>query len=584
MTDDLTSFEAHDLPIRVLIVEDELSDTDRVYEMLRRSDSVRFEIDHSAEVGHALTMLRDGSYDVTLLDLTLPEGDGLDTLARAKVAAASVPIICMASDEAQAVQAVRKGAQDCLIKGRIEGAQLVRTLRHAVERHRLLKELRLAEQRQHHMATHDSLTRLPNRYALEEQLARALALAERSGKNVGLLFIDLDRFKNINDSMGHRIGDKLLRLTADRMSGLIRQSDMLARPGGDEFIFMLQGVDHDYAPAKLAEKILERLAVPYDLRQHGHYRVTCSIGIAVAPRDGHDPATLIRSADTAMYRAKARGGNCYQLYDKSMNEVVTRRFRLECRLRDAFHNGEIQIHYQPKVNFGTGAIVASEALLRWTDWELGTVSPVEFIPLAEESGLITEIGDWTLRKACAQTKAWQELGFPGLGISVNVSAKQLSRAGLRETIVAVLWESGLDPKSLELELTESVLMSEDSEALEVLKTVAQMGIGLALDDFGTGFSSLSYLKAIPIGSVKIDQSFVRHLAIDGDDVAIVAAIISIADKLGLRVVAEGVETEKQHRLLREAGCDECQGFLVSPAVPPEQFLKLLQQQKQASGG
>ena len=422
-----------------------------------------------------------------------------------------------------------------------------------------------------------ALTGLPNRFALEEQLERALAYAERYGKQVAVMFLDLDRFKNINDTMGHSVGDRLLQLATERLSGLVRRSDMLARLGGDEFILMLQGIDRDYAPGKVAETILGRLAAPYEL-QGRHYRVTGSIGIAVGPRDGDSVETLVRSADTAMYQAKAQGGNCFRLYDESMNQKVLRRVTLECRLREAFENGQLRVHYQPKISFMTGQIVGSEALLRWSDPELGVISPVEFIPVAEEANLIREIGDWTLRTACSQTRAWQQAGFPSLTVAVNVSACQISTDALRHSIVSTLWDSGLDPTSLELELTESVLMRNDGSALDVLKKLKKIGIGISLDDFGTGFSSLSYLKAIPIDTLKIDRSFVRDYGIDPDDAAIISAVLSISEKLELRVVAEGVETERQRGLLERVGCHEFQGYLFSPAVSSDEFLALLMKQ------
>jgi diguanylate cyclase (GGDEF)-like protein len=576
MTAQSTNIAAkYERPIRVLLVEDDPTHQDRLRRTIEEAESAKFEVDHASDVEQALAKLRDGVYDVMLLDLTLSEGDGLGTLERAKVAAASVPIIALASDDdsAQAIGAVRMGAQDCLDKG-VEPRQLIRILRHAVERHQLLDELHVARQREHFVATHDSLTGLPNRFALEDHLKRALAYAERYDKQVAVMFLDLDRFKNINDTMGHHVGDRLLQLAAERMRGLVRKSDMLARLGGDEFILLLQGIDHDYAPAKVAENILSRMLAPYELLDQ-NYRVTGSIGIAVSPRDGASAAELIRNADTAMYQAKAQGGDCYQLYDQSMNDTVLRRVTLENKLREAFEKRELKVFYQPKVCFRTGAILGSEALLRWTDSELGVISPVEFIPLAEETNLIREIGDWTLQTACAQTKAWQQAGFPKLSVAVNLSACQIAPDVLRQTIVSTLWESGLAPAKLELELTESVLMRNDVAALDVLKKIKKIGVGLALDDFGTGFSSLSYLKAVPIDTLKIDQSFVRDYGIDSDDEAIISAVLSISEKMDFRVVAEGVETEKQHRLLAEAGCHEFQGFLYSPAVSGEDFLELL---------
>ncbi len=564
-------------PIRLLLVEDDPADRDRVRQSIELADPFGFEIDQALEVESALTMLKSAAYDVMLLDLTLPEGDGLDTFARARVAADSVPIIALTSqdDPQQAIRAVRMGAQDCVVKG-AEPRQLIRTLHHAVERHRLRVELQLARQREHYLATHDSLTGLANRLCFEEQLTRALAFTERYDRRLAVMFLDLDRFKNINDTMGHPTGDQLLRLAAERLRGIVRRSDMLARLGGDEFILMLQGVEHDFAPAKVAETILELLADPYELEGR-RYTVTGSIGIAVAPRDGTSVEELLRKGDTAMYQAKAEGGGCYRLYDQSMNDRIHRRVTLECRLREAFENDRLEVHYQPKVCLRTGRITGSEALLRWTDPELGAISPVEFIPLAEEAGLIQQIGDWTLATACAQTRAWQQAGHPSLSIAVNLSAAQISSGGLQHSLTQILWDSGLEPSSLELELTEGVLMRKDGSALEALRKIKRVGISLALDDFGTGFSSLSYLKAVPIDTLKIDRSFVDGYGLDPDDDAIVSAIVSISEKLGLGLVAEGVETEAQRRLLEQIGCREYQGYLCSPALPAEAFFRLLQE-------
>jgi EAL domain-containing protein (putative c-di-GMP-specific phosphodiesterase class I) len=316
------------------------------------------------------------------------------------------------------------------------------------------------------------------------------------------------------------------------------------------------------------------MLAPYQLLDQ-NYRVTGSIGIAVSPRDGNSAAELISNADTAMYQAKAQGGDCYRLYDQSMNDAVLRRVTLENKLREAFEKRELKVFYQPKVCFRTGVILGSEALLRWTDSELGAISPGEFIPLAEETNLIREIGDWTLRTACAQTKAWQQAGFPKLSIAVNLSACQIAPDVLRQTIVSTLWESGLAPANLELELTESVLMQNDVATLDVLNNIKKIGVGLALDDFGTGFSSLSVLRRLPLDALKIDRSFVNECARDAGSATVTTAIIGLAKSMGLRVVAEGVETEEQRRFLVEHGGSTMQGFLFSRPRPVDQFTELI---------
>jgi diguanylate cyclase (GGDEF)-like protein len=566
--------------VRVLLVEDDPLDSKRIREMLEASAEARFVVDQALEVEGALGMLQNGRYQVVLLDLTLPEGDGLDVLARAQVAASSVPIIAMGpdQDDALAVEAARLGAQDCLPKGRVEPRRLVRALRQAVERHRLLAEVQFSRHREHYVATHDTLTGLPNRIHVQENLLRMLAYSERSAKPLAVLLVDLDRFKTVNDAVGHSAGDELLRQVAERLCPLIRRGDIMARIGGDEFLIVLQGVDRDHAPAKVAEKVLERLSRPFVLASGEHW-VSGSVGIALHPRDGAGVDALVRSADTAMHHAKRSGGDAYRFFDESMNAAVTRRLALEHGLRRALVSGDLVLHYQPRVDLRTGRIVSAEALLRWSSSELGIVTPSEIIPVAEETGLIHGIGRWAVATACAQAKAWDALGAGGLGVAVNVSAHELQGDALLHAVKGALWDSGLDPRRLEIELTETALMRDERAASRVLQELKRIGVRVSLDDFGTGFSSLSLLKTTPVDTLKIDRSFVRDVRTDADDAAIVGAILAMAEKLALGVVAEGVETEQQRDFLRSRGCHEMQGFLFAQPLPADAFVELMKRRK-----
>ncbi len=554
--------------IRVLLVEDDQADTKRIRRLLASSEGVRFRVTHAVRVEDALRLLRDGEYHVVLLDLTLSETEGLDTLARAKVAAASVPVVVMTSvdDESLALQALRLGAQDYLAKGESDSRFLVRTLRHAVERHRMLIELRVSREREHFLATHDSLTGLPNRHALQEQLRRSVAFAGRNARHVAVLFLDLDRFKGINDSLGHPAGDVLLKAAGERLEANVRKSDLVARLGGDEFVVLLQGLEREYAPAKVAGKILESLARPYSLEDR-EYWVTGSIGIAIFPRDGTDPDTLLRNADTAMYVAKRKGPNRYHFYADRMNEVAAERLSLESDLRAAVERGAFEIHYQPQVDVGLGFPFGAEALIRWRHGGRGLVSPSAFIPLAEETGLIEAIGEWVLRSACQDAMSWPAApDGRRLRVSVNVSSRQLTQTGFADLVARSLRETGLAPDCLELELTEHSVLEERGVTLANLAAVRKLGVHVAIDDFGTGYSSLAALRRLPVDGLKIDRSFVRDVAYDAAEGHTTSGLIQIARGRGLDVVAEGVETREQLDFLFAHGCHRMQGFLFGKPV------------------
>jgi diguanylate cyclase (GGDEF)-like protein/PAS domain S-box-containing protein len=426
------------------------------------------------------------------------------------------------------------------------------------------------------LAYHDPLTGLANRLLFVDRLVQAIERARRNGQPLAVMLVDLDRFKLVNDSMGHDSGDEVLRAVASRMREALRGSDTIARNGSDEFLLLLGNVGSAEGAAKIAQKVID--AIRPTLRIAGHeLTVTASIGIAVHPADGEEPETLIQNADTALYRAKEQGPGTYQFYTSDMNATAFQRLVLETHLRRALEQGELAVYYQPQLDLASGDIVGVEALVRWFHPEHGTVPPSEFIPIAEESGLILAIGGWVLETACAQVRRWQKLGFEGLRLAVNMSAHQFRQSDLVETVRTVLKETGLAPSLLELELTEGIVMRNAGATVARLRALETLGVRLAIDDFGTGYSSLGYLKRFPIRALKVDQSFIRDITLDPNDAAIVQAIIAMAESLGIRVAAEGVETASQLELLRRFACHEMQGYLFSRPVPADDLLAILRE-------
>jgi diguanylate cyclase (GGDEF)-like protein/PAS domain S-box-containing protein len=426
-----------------------------------------------------------------------------------------------------------------------------------------------AEQRIQYLAHFDALTGLPNRIQLDDRAKYAISLAQRNQGSVALMFLDLDHFKDINDSLGHSIGDALLVELARRLRLALREEDTVSRLGGDEFIFLLNGVDAQ-AAAHIAQKLLDVIADSYRI-EHYDLHVTGSIGIALYPGDGADLETLFKNADAAMYRVKQEGRQGYRFFTAGMQERLARHLQLVNALRHALERGQLHVHYQPQVSMQDGRIVGAEALLRWTHPELGSVSPAEFIPAAEDSGLILPIGEWVLRHAARQAKVWMRDGLAPLVMAVNLSAVQFRHADLPNLVTRILDEEGLPPEYLELELTEGVAMHDPQGAIAVMNNLHERGVRMSIDDFGTGYSSLSHLKKFKIYKLKIDQSFVRDISTDPEDRAIVGAIIHMAKSLGLRTIAEGVETAGQLAFLREQGCDEMQGYYYSKPLPADRF-------------
>ncbi|HJV82827.1 sensor domain-containing phosphodiesterase [Noviherbaspirillum sp.] len=437
-----------------------------------------------------------------------------------------------------------------------------------------ITEVKRYEKELERQANFDSLTALANRNVLKDRILQAIATAQRSGTFVTIGFMDLDNFKFINDSLGHNVGDELLKGVAERLATCLRGQDTVARYGGDEFAFVLVGQKDEKSIAVLMDRILKTIGRPFNIEGHKLY-VSCSIGLSTYPKDGKDVDTLLKNADAAMYRAKDRGRNNFQFYTPAMNKRVTERLSLESKLRQALADNEFALHYQPKVDLRSGQIVGAEALLRWYPAGGNVVPPSAFIPLAEETGLIVPIGEWALYTACAQSKALQDAGFPPLRVAVNISVRQFERESLVGMVRQALETSGLDARYLELELTESLVMQNPQEGIKILHDLKEMGVRLAIDDFGTGYSSLGYLQRFPVDRLKIDQSFVRDIGADPNDAIIARAIISLGHSLGMSVIAEGVSSQEQLAFLRENGCDEMQGFLFSRALPIDELTLLL---------
>jgi diguanylate cyclase (GGDEF)-like protein/PAS domain S-box-containing protein len=689
-------------PIKLLLlVEDNRGDARLLREMLTEDGSHKTEVVHVECMGDAERHLGERVFDIVLLDLGLPDAEGLDALRYAREVAPRVPLVVLTGcdDETLAAEALQEGAQDYLIKGQIDPRGLLRALRYAVERKALEEALFNEKERAQvtlncigdavictdiagnitflnivaekmtgwrreeaaglpmaevlrimdtttreivpnpmeaavecngtvhlpsnsilirrdgfetpiedsvapihdregradgavvvfrdvssaramslqmiHSAHHDFLTGLPNRMLLSDRVNQVISLAQRHGKKVAILFLDLDGFKHINDSLGHAVGDQLLQSVTQCLVDCVRGSDTVSRQGGDEFVILLSEVEHSEDAAITARRMLNAVSEVHPVGVH-NLHITTSIGVSVYPDDGQDAETLIKNADTAMYQAKENGRQSYQFFKPAMNVRAVERQSIEEALRTALERSELSLHYQPKINLRTGAITGAEALLRWTHPTRGPVSPGEFIPVAEDCGLILPIGNWVLREAAKQARTWLDSGLPLASIAVNISAMEFRHEDFLAGIFAALEDTGLDPKFLELELTESVLMKRAESAASVLQTLRANGVQLAIDDFGTGFSSLSYLRKFPIDALKIDQSFVRQISTAPDETTIVTAIIGMGRSLNLRVVAEGVETQEELAFLQAHQCDEAQGYYFGRPVAPALFARLLE--------
>jgi predicted signal transduction protein with EAL and GGDEF domain len=568
--------------IKILLVEDDEDDYILTEDLLLQSKHSKFEVEWASSYEDALELFLQNNYDICLFDYRLGSHSGMDLLREAIAAGCNVPIILLTGqgDGQIDIEALKAGAMDYLNKAEINAQLLERSIRYAIERKK-------TEDRIVQMAYYDSLTQLPNRSLFHDRLKQALEQSKRYGWTLALLFIDLDNFKRINDTLEHRIGDLLLKGVADRLGSYVRSADTVARQGGnalantvarlggDEFTVLLTEIYSMRDAAKVAQRILATLAEPFRLDGHEVY-MTASVGIALYPADGEDIDTLIKNADTAMYHAKEHGKNNFQFYKESMNATALERLKLEGDLRKAIEKEEFILHYQPRVDVECNCIVGTEALIRWNHPVHGIIAPMDFIPLAEETGLILSIGAWVLKTACMQNMNWQQMGCHNkpVAVSLNLSGHQFRQINLIGIIEKVLAETNLPPNFLELEITESVIMSNADATITTLNKLKEMGVQLSIDDFGTGYSSFGYLKRFPIDNIKIDRSFIKDITVSSEDATIVKAIIAMAHELKLKVIAEGVETEEQSQLLRGFGCDEMQGFLFSRPVTPEKITEI----------
>ncbi len=435
--------------------------------------------------------------------------------------------------------------------------------------------LRQNEARLNYLAYHDTLTDLPNRALFHDRLEHALARARRFGSQLALLIIDLDRFKNFNDSLGHDIGDQVLWKIACQLRNGLREVDTLARLGGDEFVIVLENIASQADVATVAKKVLSLLVQPISLRERQLF-LTASIGISLYPQKGEDASSLMRKADRAMYQSKSKGGNCFSFFSAEDDDLVEERLFLENDLRQAVDRHELLLHYQPQIDLASGRLVGVEALVRWQHSERGMISPGDFIPLAEETGLIVSIGEWVLRAACIQGRLWQQAGLPPVRVAVNISTWQMRQPDFVEMVETILEESGFDPQLLELEITESAVMDNVQEAVRILNVFQERGISLAMDDFGTGYSSLSNLQRLPLSKLKIDRSFIREVTSNSNHAALTSSVIALGRTMGLGVVAEGVETEEQLLFLRQKDCAQVQGFLFSKPLPAREVAALFE--------
>ena len=555
----------------VLLIEDNPGDERLIREMIGEDPRAPFTLHCADRLATGLEHLSAGETALVILDLALPDSHGLDTFSKVYAHSPAVPIIVLTGndDDSLALSAVKGGAQDYLVKNRLDRELLLRSMHYSIERKRYQVQL----ERQ---ANYDALTGLPNRNLLHDRLRQAVQ-SQRTPRNIAVVFMDLDHFKFVNDSLGHSVGDKLLKAMGERLRAVLREGDTVGRVGGDEFVLILNDQSNEEVIFRAMQRITAKVAEPLTIDGKELY-VTASAGISLYPQDGRDVDTLLKNADAAMYRAKEHGRSNFQFYTSEMNERVNDRLALEHALRRALDRKEFTLHYQQKVDLRSGEIIGAEALVRWLHPEWGLVRPARFIPIAEETGLIVQLGEWVIHETCRQARAWLAAGLkPGI-VSLNLSARQFRAEGLVRTVSRILQETALDPASLEMELTESMVMHNVESAIATLQGLKSLGVGLSVDDFGTGYSSLSYLKNLPIDVLKIDRSFVRDIGTgsEAEDGILAAAIISLAHALHLQVIAEGVETDAQLHFLKRHGCDQVQGFLYGEPVPAGEFAELLE--------
>jgi diguanylate cyclase (GGDEF)-like protein len=564
---------AEETNVRILLVGGDQATALRVREAMEGSRTACYRLAHLPAPG-AGEILEPGEVDVVLVALAEDDPEPLAPL-RSIRETVKVPLIALGEqdDETSAVRALQSGARSYLLHHELDTRRVVTAIESALGIQRTLDQLNAARERARGLATRDQLTGLANRLCFQDRIAQAVAGARRSQHGVAVMFLDLDGFKMINDTLGHAVGDGFLRAIAQRLSSCLRESDTAARLGGDEFALLLTHLTSEFDAAEVARKVLGSVSIPMALRNRSLV-TTASIGISTYPKDGSDPEELIRKADTAMYQAKQRGRNRYEFFTEEMNSAIRRRAALESRMRRALEDEQFRVLYQPQFDLRRGRIVGVEALVRWQHPDLGLLSPAEFLPAAEEAGLIVPLGEWVLRTACREVAAWQE-SYSGFRLSVNVASQQFQERCFADVVHDALTTSGLLPDLLELEITEGSLVRSVGVMAQTLRELKQVGVSLSIDDFGTGYSALSYLKNLPIDSIKIDQSFVRNLTTDPADATLTETIIRMAQGLNLMTIAEGVETSGQLLLLGSYGCQRMQGYLFGRPMSAEVMLDSL---------
>ena len=574
----------HNGYIKTLLFEDDPGDFALLREYIAEDKSANIKLENVQRLEDGLKLLSENKFDIILVDLSLQDSHGFETFEQINTTWPEIPIIVLTGNEDDdlATQAVKAGAQDYLVKGQFEQQLLIRSIRHALERHQLLRELKAAQVAERFLAYRDNLTKLPNRQLFYDRLHQAILHSKRHKNVFAILFLDLDGFKKINDKLGHGTGDYLLKIAAERLKKCLRQSDTVARWGGDEFTIILNRISQEQDAIKVAQKILESISQPFQAQEYDLF-VTTSIGISLYPSDATDVEILLKNADTAMYRAKKDGKNSFRCYAPSMDVNYLEHVTRVNGLKRAIEDDELAAFYQPQVNLNTNKITGVEAFVRWRHPNMGLIPPSKFMPLAEETGLILQIDEWMLRQACAQNKRWQDEGLPAIRVSVNLSDRTFRDPGVPQTLSQILEETGLEAKYLVLEITENDAMQDVEKTVERLKKFKDIGVQIALHQFGTGTSSLSCLKRLPKDMLKIDRSFVKGLDENEEDRTITEGITALAHSLDLKVIAEGVETKEQMSFLLAPGCDEVQGYFISRPVTAAELTELLKSGWQMDG-
>jgi len=561
--------------MNLLLVEDNSTDAEFLSASLRRSGARDVELTHVTTLKEGARAIRKGGYDVVLLDMGLPDGSGMECVEAVQEADADMPIVVLSGqdDEDFALSILNKGVQDYLVKWEGKGRLIMRSIRYAIERKR-------SEKRLNYLAQYDNLTGVPNRQFLTEQLDQAIARAQRAGNKVALFYIDLDKFKAVNDTLGHDAGDNLLKEVAQRLYLHTRAGDVLARLGGDEFALVVEGLSEAGDAESIARTLINCLIEPF-VMQGREIVVTVAIGITVFPDDNSDAAVLLKNADIAMYQAKEAGRNEFRFFTHHMHTELIERHKLEQDIQSALHLKQFALVYQPKVDMQTLRLIGMEALIRWNCPDRGLVRPAEFIRTAEDSGYIIPLGYWILGDVCRTLKMWQQDGLKVAPVSVNVSVRQFQQPDFAEQVESILVTHEIDPALIELELTEGLLMEDTDASQECLRKLKDIGLKIAIDDFGTGNSCLAYLQKFPIDVLKIDKSFVDEIGHNTDSEHICRAIISLANALELETVAEGVEIEGQLNFLRDSGCNVAQGYLFGHPIWGKEIVELLDYSRSA---